>query len=65
MSDQDHRRYPRANNGPPRPHGPDFAARMARAEFGRHYIDTGRVEQSLEHGEIIFRHRKLGRPENT
>ena len=40
---------------------PDFAAQMARAEFGRHYVDTGRIEQALKDGEIVFRHRAPGR----
>ena len=33
----------------------DYAARMARAEFGRHYVDPDRVEQVLNDGEIVFR----------
>jgi hypothetical protein len=28
---------------------------MARAEFGRHYIDTRRIEQTLRQGEIVFK----------
>jgi hypothetical protein len=39
----------------------DFAARMARSEFGRHYIDPGRIEQTLWDGEIVFRHKPLSR----
>jgi len=46
---------------PGAPREPDFAAQMARAEFGRHYVDTGRVEQALEHGEIVFRHKRPDR----
>lgn len=37
---------------------PDFAAQMARAEFGRHYVDPGRIEQTLKYGEIVFQDRK-------
>jgi len=46
----------RARTGPAR--GADFAAQMARAEFGRFYIDTERVEQALQRGEIVFRDKK-------
>jgi hypothetical protein len=38
---------------------------MARAEFGRHYVDAGRIEQALRDGEIVFQHkerRRRGRP---
>lgn len=34
---------------------PDFAAQMARAEFGRHYVDADRTCQTLHKGEIVFR----------
>ncbi len=40
----------------------DFAAQMARAEFGRHYIDPDRLNQVLENGEIVFRRRPPRRP---
>ncbi|CAN5255004.1 hypothetical protein BH11PSE2_BH11PSE2_18810 [soil metagenome] len=40
----------------PRPGDPpDYAAQMARAEFGRHYIDPERVEQTLYYGEILLK----------
>jgi hypothetical protein len=39
----------------------DFATQLARAEFGRHYIDTRRVEQTLKDGEILLSHKKPGR----
>ena len=41
----------------------DYAARMARAEFGRHYVDPDRVEQVLNDGEIVFRHKRPRRGE--
>jgi hypothetical protein len=41
--------------------GPDFAEQMARAEFGRHYVDTGRIEQALRRGEIVFQHKAPSR----
>ena len=43
-------------------YGPDFAARMAKAEFGRHYLDAGRIGQTLERGEIVFRHKRREKP---
>jgi hypothetical protein len=33
----------------------DYAAQMARAEFGRHYVDPDRLEQTLKNGEIVLR----------
>lgn len=39
----------------------DYAAQMARAAFGRHYIDAERIEQTLKHGEIVFQHKTHGR----
>ena len=60
MSDQLKAKGPRG--GPPRDddpdQGPDFAARMARAEFGRHYVDPGRVEQALREGVIVLREKR-------
>lgn len=47
---------PRSGGGDRR--SPDFAAQMARAEFGRHYVDAWQIEQTLKHGEIIFQARK-------
>lgn len=38
-----------------RPEGEDFAARMARAEFGRHYVDPRRIEPALRGGEMVLR----------
>lgn len=35
--------------------GPDFASQMARAELGRHYVDVGRLAQTLKDGEIVLR----------
>lgn len=31
----------------------DYAAQMARAEFGRFYVDPARVRQELRDGEIV------------
>ena len=53
MSDQDDPKRPRD----------DYAARMARAEFGRHYVDPERIEQTLRDGEIVFRHKPPRRRE--
>ncbi len=50
MSDQDHDKD--------RDSRADYAARMARAEFGRHYVDPDRLEQVLNDGEIVFRHKR-------
>lgn len=50
MSDQDHDNTRKARA--------DYAAQMARAEFGRHYVDTERVEQVLDNGEIVLRHKR-------
>ena len=55
MSDQDHDKDREARA--------DYAARMARAEFGRHYVDPERVEQVLNDGEIVFRHKRPRRRE--
>lgn len=55
------RRTDRGASQPQRDGGADFAAQMARAEFGRHYIDAERIEQTLKDGEIVFRHRRRGR----
>ena len=57
MNDRD-----RSRNGPKdqNPSEPDFAAQMARAEFGRHYLDTARVEQTLADGAIVSRPRTSG-----
>lgn len=55
------RRTSRGTSMPRRDGGADFAAQMARAEFGRHYIDAERIEQTLKDGEIVFRHRRRGR----
>ncbi len=58
MSDQNpsRPRHARAQS-PQLDRDPDYAARMARAEFGRFYLDTARVEQTLKEGEIVFRHK--------
>ena len=37
----------------------DYAAQMARSEFGRHYIDPERIEQTLRDGEIVLRHKAV------
>jgi hypothetical protein len=44
---------------PPAPQGPaDFAAQMARAEFGRFYVDGARIEQTLQQGAVVFRDKR-------
>lgn len=60
MSDQPPARPRRAGSNPPpksppQARDPDYAAHMARAEFGRFYLDPERVEQTLRDGEIVFR----------
>jgi hypothetical protein len=49
----------------PKSSKPDFAAQMARAEFGRHYVDSGRIEQVLKRGEIVFQHKAPGQRGGT
>jgi hypothetical protein len=57
MNERDRSRSGPKDQGPTEP---DFAAQMARAEFGRHYVDTARVEQTLADGAIASRPRDLG-----
>ncbi|MEO6340323.1 MAG: hypothetical protein ABIO39_09820 [Caulobacteraceae bacterium] len=57
MSDQHHTKRPN------RAEGDDYATQMARAEFGRHYVDPERIEQTLKDGEIVFRHKPGDRRE--
>jgi hypothetical protein len=54
MSDEEHPRSRRPRD--------DYAAQMARSEFGRHYLDPERVEQILYDGEIVVRLKKRPPP---
>lgn len=47
---------PNANDG-------DFAAAIARAEFGRHYFDAKRYRQTIDQGAVIWAAQKpRGKP---
>lgn len=61
MSDQHPTKPRRAGSNPPQTRDPDYAAHMARAEFGRFYLDAERVEQTLWDGEIVIRHKPPAR----
>jgi hypothetical protein len=52
MADRDNPKSRRGSEPPPEES--DFAAQLARAEFGRHYVDPRRVQQTLKDGEIVF-----------
>jgi hypothetical protein len=45
--------------------GRDFASQMARAELGRHYVDVGRLAQTLKDGEIVLRDKPPSRREKS
>ena len=45
----------------PKRNGADFAAAIARAEFGRHYLDPRANRQGIENGAVVMRSRPLRR----